>query len=367
MAWFRLAALSGCLLGAGVVLAALGGAAAAADQAWDQIVEKAKKEGVVVVHGAPGKNYEAALTAGFQKTYPEIKVRFSGASNAVEIPKVMRERQAGIYDWDVWSSGASSVMLTLKPAGFFQPLKPILRPGIMDDSKWVGGFAAGWMDNEQMLFYAFDGTVQNPVMINADFIEPDSIKTIADLLKPEFAGKIVWHDPRVNGTGNGTSQTLYRNIGEEKLVQLYKSKIVYSSNGHQIAEWVVRGRYPIVIGLDENSLGEFLAQGLGKNIQPVSDDVLPIQQISMGFGGVGFVDRAPHPNAAIVYINWLLSKEGQEGWTRVPRNSRHTDVNAPMPQLAPKQGRQYFNGQAEKYSEERGRLLKVAQTAIDGN
>lgn len=353
-------------LAVAVVLSAWASSPAAAIQNWDEVVAKAKKEGLVVVHGAPGRSYEAALTTGFQKLYPEIKIRFSGASNAVEIPKVLRERQAGIYDWDVWTSGASSVMLTLKPAGFFQPLKPILRPEIMDDSKWVGGFEAGWMDVEKQLFYAYDGTIQNPVMVNFDFIKPDAIKHVSDLLKPEFQGKIVWHDPRVNGTGNGSSQSLVRNIGEEKLVQLYKSNIVFSTNPRQIAEWVVRGRYPIVLGMDENSLGEFNAQGLGKNIHPLPDDAMPIQQISMGFGGVGFIDRSPRPNAAIVYINWLLSQEGQVGWTKVPRNSRRTDVTPALPELAPKPGREYFIGQAEENTKERGYLLNLAKKAIDG-
>src|SRR5437868_7281129 len=111
-----------------------------------ELLAKAKQEGVVVVHGAPGKTYNAALVTAFNKSYPDIKVQFSGAANAVEMPKVLRERQAGIYGWDVWTSGPSTAVGVLKQAGFFDPLPPVIRPDIADDSKWIGGFAAGWMD-----------------------------------------------------------------------------------------------------------------------------------------------------------------------------------------------------------------------------
>jgi iron(III) transport system substrate-binding protein len=340
--------------------------AALALEDWATVLAKARQEGTVVVHGAPGKSYFAALVTAFNKVYPDIKVQFSGAANAIETPKVLRERQAGIYAWDVWLAGPSSTLSTLKPAGVFQPLPPILRPEVMADDKWVGGFKFGWMDNGQQFIYSIDGTLQHPLMINWDFVPRSSLTALTDLLKPEFAGKIVWHDPRVSGTGNGASQTLYRNMGEENLVRLYKNNVVYTINGHQIAEWVVRGRYPVGIGFEEPELRDFQAQGLGKNISPVSESVLPIQQISTGFGGLAFVDRAPHPNAAAVYINWLLSKEGGEAWGSLPRISRRTDVTPAFPALAPVPGRDYFIGQAEKNNEERVRLLQVAKQAIDG-
>ena len=41
----------------------------------------------------------------------------------------------------------------------------------MDDSNWHGGFDDGWIDNEKKYFYAFDGTVQNPIQVNWDLIK----------------------------------------------------------------------------------------------------------------------------------------------------------------------------------------------------
>jgi ABC-type Fe3+ transport system substrate-binding protein len=65
-----------------------------------------------------------------------------------------------------------------------------------------------------------------------------------------------------------------------------------------------------------------------------------------------------------VYVNWLLSQEGQQAWVNVPRNSRRTDVKAPDPKLSPKPGVTYFNGQQEKYAEVRQRLQEVARQII---
>ena len=342
----------------------MSGPAAQALEDWTTVLAKAKQEGIVVVHGAPGKRYAEALVAAFNKKYPDIKVQFSGASNRTDVPKLLRERKAEIFAWDVWVSGPSTAVGRLKPLGVFQPLQPFLTKDTMDDRHWQGGFAAGWMDIEKKFFYSFDGTTQNPIQVNYDFIKKGSITSIKDLLKPEYAGKIVWDDPRFNGSGNGSSQTIFENMGEDFLRQLYKQQVVYTTNRRQLAEWVVRGRYPIGLGVGENDLAVFQKQGLGKNIEPLPDSAYKVQQLSSGFGALGIVDRAPHPNAAAVYVNWLLSKDGQEAWAGVPRNSRRVDVKPGDPSLAPRPGITYFNGQAEKHFKTRAHLMDVAKETI---
>ena len=353
------------IAGAGAALAITlmsGGAQALED--WNTVLTKARQEGIVVVHGAPGKRYADALVGAFNKAHPDIRVQFSGASGRVDVPKLLRERKAGIYSWDVWISGPSTSVGRLKPLGAFQSLRDYLTKETMDDKHWTGGFDAGWMDNEKKFYYAFDGTTQNPIQVNHDFIKKGQITSIKDLLKPEFAGKIVWDDPRFNGSGNGSSQTIYENLGEDFLRALYKQKIVFTTNRRQLAEWVVRGRYPIGIGVGENDLAVFQKQGLGKNIEPLPDSFYKIQQQSTGFGAVGVIDKAPHPNAAAVYVNWLLSKDGQTAWSNVPRNSRRVDVKPGDPSLAPRPGIKYFNGQEEARFPTRLRLMSIAKETI---
>jgi iron(III) transport system substrate-binding protein len=353
------------IVATGLMLSAAAPAwAQSAVEDWPAVVAKAKQEGVVVVHGAPGKSYGDVFTVAFNKAYPDIKVQFSGASNRTDVPKLLRERKANIYAWDVWTSGPETAISVLKPEGVFQPLAPILRAETMDNSKWNGGFAAGWMDVEEKFFYAFDGTVQNPIMVNWDVVPKSALTSVADLLKPQFAGKIVWDDPRLGGSGNGSAQTIAHNLGEELLTKLFVHNVTFTSNKRQLTEWVVRGRYPIGIGVDGAQLEIFQAQGIGKNVGPVPDSFYKVQQQSPGFGGIGFVDKAPHPNAAAVYVNWLLSQEGQKAWSAIPRTSRRIDVTPSDPTLAPQANLAYFNGQAEKYSKERRQLLELAKRTI---
>jgi hypothetical protein len=51
---------------------------------------------------------------------------------------------------------------------------------------------------------------------------------------------------------------------------------------------------------------------------------------------------------------------------KVPRNSRRTDVKPAFPELSPKAGSNYFNGQEEQFNKERLRLMGVAKEEIDG-
>jgi iron(III) transport system substrate-binding protein len=352
------------LIAAGIVSLACSAAAQVPDVSnWEAVLQKAKQEGVVVVHGAPGQRYAAVLRDAFQKKYPDIKVEFSGAANRTAIPRLLRERQAGIFNQDVWTSGPSAIS-QLMPAKALQPLAPFLRQEAMEDKNWIGGFAAGFTDNEAAYFYSFDGTVTYPIHVNWDFVKKSQIKSIQDLLKPEFANKIVWDDPRQGGSGNGASLTVVENFGEDFLRQLYSQKSVFTTNRRQVAEWLVRGRYPIAIGPDESELRVFEQQGLGKNVMPLDSSFYKVSQLSPGFGSVAIIDRAPRPHAAAVYVNWLLSQEGQEAWVGVPRVSRRVDVKTADPRQSPKDGVTYFNGHHEKYAEVRERLQRVAREVI---
>lgn len=343
---------------------AVGSAHAALDEDWTAVIAKAEKEGLVVVHGAPGRRYRAALVGGFNKAYPNIKVEFSGASGRVDLPKLLRERKAEIYAWDLWISGGGTALRRMKPRGMFQPLEQILTKETMNDKHWLGGFADGWLDAEKKYFYSFDSSVQNPIVVNWDFVKKSELTSIKDLLKPEFGGKIVWDEPRLNGSGNGSSLTMFENFGEDFLRKLYSQKIVFTTNRRQLAEWVVRGRYPVGFGVGANDLEVFRKQGIGLNVTPLPNSYYKVQQVSPGFGSIGFMDHAPHRYAAAVYVNWLLSKAGQEAWAKVPRNSRRLDVAPGDPTLAADPGVKYFNGMKEIYAATRVRLQAIAKEMI---
>jgi ABC-type Fe3+ transport system substrate-binding protein len=340
-------------------------AGAQAQQKWEDVLAAAKKEGEVNVHGGPGRVFTEVHTEGFKKLYPEIKVNYTGLSGRDAIPKITREREAGVYNWDVYAGGTPSILQTLKPAGAFVPLREaLILPEVLDDKAWFGGLDYGWMDQEKKFTLAYDLTVQPPMFVNRDVVKPGDFETFADLLKPQFADKIVWDDPRRPGQGVNTAQALLVNFGPEFLAKFFSGqKMVYTTNRRQNAEWVVRGRYPIGMGTGVVDLLLFQDQGLGKNVKTFNADLKQLPA-GPGFGTVSMFDRAPHPNAAKVYINWLLSKAGQTDWGATKTNSRRRDVPHPDPELLPKPGAQYINSQAEAEIPAREKATEIAKQNI---
>jgi len=330
------------------------------------VVAAAKKEGQVFVRGGPGAAYATALTDGFKKSYPDIKVNFTGVAGRDAIQKILREREAGLFNWDVYVGGTQSVLQTLRPAGAFEPLRPALMlPEVLDDKAWRGGLDSGWQDNDKIYALAFQMDVSPLAMVNWDFVSKDQLKTVADLLKPEFADKIVWDDPRLSGQGINAAQTLLLNFGPEFLAKLTsQQKIVYSTSPRQSAEWVVRGQYPIGIATAMEEFTPFFQRGLAKNVSVFKATDQAQQVAGPGFGTVSLMNRAPNPNAAKVYINWLLSKAGQTEWLKTGHNSRRLDVSASVKETYPEDGVTYSDTQSEAQIPAREEATRITRENI---
>jgi iron(III) transport system substrate-binding protein len=343
-------------------LAAMGVAPRAWADTWAGTVTAANAEGEVDVHGGPGELFHHILTDGFREAFPQIKVNFSGLSGRDAIPKIVRERAAGIYSVDVYVGGSSSLLQSLKPVGAFAPIRPVfILPEVVDDKAWYGGLDGGWVDREKKFIFGFEATVTETTMVNRDLVSRDIFKTYDDLLSPKLAGKIVWDDPRLPGPGLGAAQRYLLNFGEDWLKRLYsQQKIAYIANPRQEAEWLVSGKYPIAIGASPDQVERFQQQGLGKNVVSF-EEPMPHPTLDFAYGSVALMANAPHPNAANVYINWLLSKAGQTDWGKIGGNSRRIDIPYAVPQLAPKPGVTYIAEQTEENlanRQEAGNLAK---------
>ncbi len=78
-------------------------------------------------------------------------------------------------------------------------------------------------------------------------------------------------------------------------------------------EWLARGKYPVGIGVRPEERGQFKKLGAPlKTIKAVEG-----APVTGGMGGVLLINKAPHPDAATLFINWLLSKEGMVAMSRV--------------------------------------------------
>jgi ABC-type Fe3+ transport system substrate-binding protein len=349
-------------------LPVLAGAAesTAVPKEWAEIVRAAEVEKQVNLAGPPGDAFRAAMVDGFQKAYPKIKVELLGGTGRDKVARIVRERQAGLYEWDLYISGPTSALAAFKPVAAFDPFKPMfILPEVRDDRNWIGGLDEGWADVEKKLYYTFAGSLAGDnVHINWDVIPAGQIKSPQDLLDPKWAGKIVMQDPRVEGKGLNDALVLSLAYGENFVRKLFREqKIVFTGDRRQLVEWVVRGRHPIALGLNEYFLTIFQEKGVGKNVSSLADPKTAIYW-SSGSSGIGFFNRAPHPNAAKVYVNWLLSRAGQADWIKTQTNSRRVDVPPFDAAGAMKPGQTYRNTQAEDMIPQRQRIEQLAKEAI---
>jgi ABC-type Fe3+ transport system substrate-binding protein len=204
---------------------------------------------------------------------------------------------------------------------------------VTDNKKWIGGIDSLFGDKERQYVLHFSTYLFGGVMVDRDAVPEKDFKTAKDLVDPRWKGKIVMQDPRGGGgSGNQALAAFIMKYGEGFARDLLsKQDVVISDNKRQMAEWVVRKRYPIAVGMgSDDTIAQFQQQGLGKNVKTVSGDD------AIGGDTVILINRAPHPNAAKVYVNWLLSKKTQEKLAQVAQiNSRRVDVKPGNPESAP--------------------------------
>ena len=147
-------------LGACLISALFFGASVATAQEtwqarWAKLVEGAKKEGKVIVSGPPGPFQREAIVEGWKKAFPEIRLEWTGARGTQILPRVVREREAGIYAWDIILASTDPTVFLLPPIKALLPLRDALvDPDVFDDAKWHGGFNEGFVDAEKKYFYS---------------------------------------------------------------------------------------------------------------------------------------------------------------------------------------------------------------------
>jgi ABC-type Fe3+ transport system substrate-binding protein len=331
---------------------------------WDQLLAAAKREGKVVIVGPPGQIYRDGLV-DFQTRFPDIALEYSGQSGRDFNPRVLTERTAGQYLWDVLVGGPESVNLELKPAGALDPIKPALvLPEVLDDTKWLGGFDAGFMDRENQYTYGFQGDLSQHVWVNREVIPESELSSVEQLTDPKWKGKISWNDPTAAGSGSAIAGYWLMLKGEDWVRTLFQQDVVATRDLRQQAEWIVRGRYPIAIGGDSTSLLGFQQQGIGAQVQTLAKESALGARLSPGFGNVMLINQAPHPNAAKVYLNWLLSREGQTKYATITeRNSRRLDVQG-LPDTMPRPGTEYVIINREENQPNIAKAMDLAKTIL---
>jgi len=331
---------------------------------WDKILVDANKEGKVAVAGPPGSSYRDVMR-GFEKKYPEITLEFQSFTPVNFTARFAKERQAGQYLWDVYVTGPTGFDISAKKAGELDPIRPLfILPEVLDEKAWFGGFDKAFLDSEKKYIFAFQAQITPQVLVNREFVSEKDLNTIKGLLDPKWKGKIAINDPRVDGAGNGRIALWAGQLGEEFVRGLLKQDLTLTRDDRQLADWLARGKFPIAIGVNDTDIAELQKLGVGAKVEPLGGKLAEAWRLSTGWGAARFVNKAPHVNAATVYVNWLLSKEGQTAWaTTVSRPSRRIDVPR-VAGMSPEPGIDYFDIDREERVPLRDKAQEISKSVL---
>ncbi|MGB7951464.1 MAG: extracellular solute-binding protein [Candidatus Binatia bacterium] len=312
-----------------------GEAPSSSGEEWQRIVEGAKQEGQLTMYGGQEITHPEILAA-FNKEFPFIKITSAAGRAADMMTRIVAERRADKYLVDLTASGPNGPrMLYLNK--MLDPIAPMLiLPEVKDASGWYGG-KHWYADPENRYLFMFEGTiVTTGLSYNTKSMNRDEIKSYWDLLEPKWKGRLLGQDPRGAALLTPVLILYHRpGVGPDFLRRFYtETDITLFRDRRQGTNWLATGKFPLCHLCRE--IDKAAKQGL-----PV--DEIPPDKLKEGgtIGGGGssvlaLINRAPHPNAAKVFINWYLSREGQSVWQKV-MNVREVEASDSMRVDIPKE------------------------------
>jgi iron(III) transport system substrate-binding protein len=313
---------------------------------WDKTVATGKAEGELILSVPSGREWRDEIMK-FQKAYPEIKVNATPFASRDFWPRLVKEREVGKYLWDLRVGGTDTNSYQLKDQGHMVPIRDqLILPEVADDKHWLGGWDAAYLDREKKYFPAFCAYESPLGNYNTKFVTAADLPDFKSLIDSKWKGKIVMADPR-GGSTIVSMGVVYKEFGPDFIRDLMtKQEPVIVKDPRQQMDLFLSGRYPIAIGLPNAIAVQYKQRG----VQFEMDEIKGLPIWSVGVCGLQMPTKAPHPNAAKVFINWILTKDVQASIMKaVELNSRRVDVPFGEPDRALKRDMldQYLGSQTE--------------------
>ena len=255
---------------------------------------KAEQEGTLLFYTQDGEAGGAAVTEGFNKNFPKIRANYVRLQNGALYSKILAERSAGRFDVDVIQFSDIGTAIDFQKRGDFarylSPQADAYPPDRLSDPPGYH-FCVG---------LTFAG-----IAYNTDKVKPaDAPKTWKDLLDPRWANAIstkqatsgmqfvAWYELRkLYGDGYWKTFARQRPHGFDSRAQLFDRLAKGDDKVCALAEW---GGY--LLYHERKAPIAFVAPA----------DGLPATALA-----AGVVDKAPHPEAARLFLDWLMSVRGQ--------------------------------------------------------
>ena len=295
-----------------VLMLFLPAAAWAQSGANPKLVEAAKKEGEVVYYTTMTLDQSKVVADRFEKKYG-IKVNLFRTGGGPLLNKIFTEARGGRYDWDLVVGRGEMVLPMMERklvAAYRSPETKMIDEQLVDkEGYWtayyVNSYVLGW---------------------NAKLVKKQDVpKTYEELLNPKWKGGQISLDTEAYGMLEG----LKRVWGKEKAVGYFKrlaalDPVLKRGNTERV-QLTVAGEYPLILAYNQT------IQRLTSRGAPI--DWLPLEPAVTQVNPVMLAAKAPHPNAARLFYDFILSKEGQEmlrGFQRIPVRK---DVDPDPPRL----------------------------------
>ena len=329
---------------------------------WEKTVAAAEKEGLISAYIFDGGPLTVETVHAFERAYPKIKVnQLRGRGNDLG-PRIIAERRAEKYLVDLFVGGKGTAYATLYVGKALAAIKSILLlPEVLDESKWWQG-KHKYVEPEGKYIFAFignGGAVE--INYNTQLINPKEFSSYWDLTQSRWKGKIAATDPRMRGMDNPVLFFYYHpKLGPEFIRKLYgETDVSIARDYRQPVDWLAAGKFALCIPCVADEMDNAMRQGL-----PVGQ-IVSLKEggtLSSSGGTLSLIQNAPHPNAAKVFVNWLLSRDGQTQVQkgrkgRPPTGSNSLRIDIPKYDVPEENLRrdsvEYFDADDERFSDRR--------------
>lgn len=273
---------------AGVIATGAGAQAQSAN--WDAVVAAAKREGKLLIYNGTNFPIVRKIAAEVQKETGIVIDVLDG--RATEIRERIRVEQSTNRTVASLSYSGLTTLITQTGEGAFQ------EHGALPNAQ---GVIPELVSKGHVLLGSVGMFI---LMYNTSIVKPEEApKSWRDLTDPRWQGKLLSDDFRAAGAGNVWFEATYNAFGREFHEKMAVQKPVFSRNFPESERRVARGEYPIYLPFN---MSEYISlRGL-----PIKA-VVPSEGAAYVPFGASILKDAPHPNAARVYLNFLLSEVGQ--------------------------------------------------------